>query len=487
MITTRPYKLSLLGHCLLPLLLFFTSMGQAQTVRMERILFVPYPIPASTADTLPLYSIIDAIEQADAVPVFTIAERLDIEESITAYVAEIGDKEAAEGPYSDQLQEDLFSAGIMAKQLGDHNQALKFFQRAQGVSRINNGLDNLDQIPIMNAITDSYENSNQIREADRTREAILGLMTHAYGADSQEVVPAMLDYGVWSIDAFLERSNILVNIDRMNVTQFMLDPNNFIRDQQNIQDTPLFHLYLAQQIFINAINILLQQGNTLHPDLLNLEQKLLTSYFLSMHRENILYEPDFYLTRKKSKTGSRLNTNTIELIESQEYKLGQAAHERTLSYLTHDPYATQAAYAKAMLEAADWHLLFERKVKARREYQNIYASFQADTEQSEELSALLYPEFPVVLPVYLPPPNSREKLKIGPEEPVRYFGYVDVSFQVNRYGKAKKVSILEQSGEVNRNMEIRLQNYLQKVLFRPRFKDGEPDTGTMNVRYYLGV
>jgi len=458
---------------------------------MDRILIEPYSIPASTAETLPLYSFNGAIEQAalaqPVVPVFTIVERLAIEEAIAAYVAEIGDIESTEGPYSDQLQQDLFSAGMLAKQLGDHNQALDFLQRAQGVSRINNGLDNLDQIPIMNAITDSYENSNQIREADQTREAILELMTHVYGAESQEIVPSMLDYGVWSIDAFLERSNILVNIDRMNVAQFMQDPNNYIYEKKNIQDTPLFHLYQAQQVFINAITILLQQGNTLHPDLLSLEQKLLTSYFLSIHRENILYEPDFYLTRRKSKTGSRLNMNSIELMESQEYKLGKAAHERTLTYLTHDSDITQAAQANAMLEAADWHLLFERKVKAEREYQNIYASFQAVTEQNEELSATLYPDFPVILPVYLPPPNSKEKLEISPEEPVRYFGYIDVSFQINRFGKAKKVRILEQSGEVNRDMEFRLHNYLHKVLFRPRFKDGEPDTGTMNVRYYLGV
>ena len=491
MIAIYSYKLSFLRHCLLPILLLFTSMGQAQTVSMERILFEPYPIPTSSEGALPLYSFNAAVEQAvsaqSTVPIFTMAERLDIEESIAAYVAEIGDKEAAEGPYSDQLQEGLFSAGILANKLGDHDQALDFFQRAQGVSRINYGLDNLDQIPIMNAITDSYENSDQMGQADRTREAILELMTHAYGAESQEIVPVMLDYGIWSIDAFLERSNILVNIDRMNVTEFMIDPHNYIYQKKSIQDTPLFHLYQAQQIFIDAITNVLQQENYLHTDLLDLEQQLLASYFLSIHRENIVYEPDFYLTRKKNKTGSRLNTNSIELMESQEYKLGKAAHERKLTYLTHDSDISQATKANVMLEAADWHLLFERKVKAVREYQNIYSSFQTVMEQNDELSATLYPDFPVILPVYLPPPNSKEKLEIDPEEPARYFGYIDVSFQINRYGKAKKVRILEQSGEVNRNMEIRLQNYLKQVLFRPRFKDGEPDTEMLNVRYYLGV
>lgn len=100
---------------------------------------------------------------------------------------------------------------------------------------------------------------------------------------------------------------------------------------------------------------------------------------------------------------------------------------------------------------------------------------------------LLYPEIPVVLPVFLPQPNSKDKLDISLEQPLRYFGYFDVSFQINRFGNAKSTRVISKGGEVTSNMEIRMQNYLRNVLFRPRFKEGKLDTDTIQLRYYLGI
>ena len=140
-----------------------------------------------------------------------------------------------------------------------------------------------------------------------------------------------------------------------------------------------------------------------------------------------------------------------------------------------------------MLEAADWQLLFERKVKAAQEYEKVYEFFLQYPEFAQEADLLLYPEMPVVLPVFLPQPNSREKLKLSPEQSLRYFGYFDVSFQINRFGKAKRIRMLGEGGEATRNMEIRMLQYLQNVLFRPRFTEGKLDTDNFQLRYYLGI
>jgi hypothetical protein len=220
---------------------------------------------------------------------------------------------------------------------------------------------------------------------------------------------------------------------------------------------------------------------------LALERQLTKTYFLSIHRENILYQPDFFLTRNKSKTGSRLNTNAIELLESQEYRLGQESYERSVSYISSNESRTASQMAAIMLEAADWQLLFERKVKAAREYEKVHEFFLQYPEFAQEAEPLLYPEMPVVLPVFLPQPNSKEKLDISLEQPLRYFGYFDVSFQINRFGKAKSTRVIGEGGEVTRNMEIRMQNYLQNVLFRPRFREGKLDTDAIELRYYLGI
>jgi len=36
-------------------------------------------------------------------------------------------------------------------------------------------------------------------------------------------------------------------------------------------------------------------------------------------------------------------------------------------------------------------------------------------------------------------------------------------------------------------MEIRLNQYLQNVLFRPLFRDGKPYTDAISVRYYIAI
>lgn len=458
-------------------------------VETERLLFEPMPIPEDPADTLPLVPFATVLASLDTGPgdvSMPLSDRRQLENDIADYVTAIGDQESEEGPYSDSLYEDLFSAGNLSQQIGDHAQAMNFFTRAQAVIRINEGLETLRQLPVMTSMVESLHAQAKFRDADAMQQAIYALQQQAYGNRSTAIVPAMEEYGKWHMDAFMERSNILLNVDRMNVVRFMSDPGNYIHEYDP-RDTPLMNLYQAQQTLLNAIDILVSNRQYFNPELLELERMLLTSYILSMHRENILYEPDFYLTRKKKKTGSRLNTNAMELMDSREYQLGQSSHERSVAFVRNNPERHGARLAEAMLEEADWHLLFERKVKAADEYRKVYAFFADKPELALEAAPVLYPEKPVILPTYLPAPNSREKLDIGSDEPVSFFGYYDVSFSVDKFGKAKRIRVLAKGGDVTSNMEIRLKQYLRKVLFRPTFADGQPDTGTRQLRYYIGL
>jgi len=90
------------------------------------------------------------------------------------------------------------------------------------------------------------------------------------------------------------------------------------------------------------------------------------------------------------------------------------------------------------------------------------------------------------LPVFLPAPNSRERLDIGADEPVSYFGYFDMSFGIGENGSARRIKLLGQGGEVTDEMEVRLKEYLGKLMFRPRYKAGKLDEEPLQLRYYVG-
>jgi hypothetical protein len=273
----------------------------------------------------------------------------------------------------------------------------------------------------------------------------------------------------------------------MNVQNFLMDPKNYMHGTNDIRETPLYNLYQARELYLSAIKTLIDARAFTHPRIMELEHKLLTNYFLHMHRENILYEPDFYLTRKKTKTATRLNQNAIEMMNSENYDLGVEAHRRSLVYLQSNEARTSEQVATAMLEEADWDLLFERKTNAADKYDATYQFFVDNPNFQAEASDVIYPAVPVVLPTYLPPPNSRAKLGIAPDAKVNFFGYIDVNFSITKYGKARGVKILGKGGEVTRNMEIRMNQYLRNVLFRPRYIGNEVDTGEISLRYYIGV
>jgi hypothetical protein len=457
-----------------------------------KLLFEPVLLPADgELEAIPLMSFSSAEADlpepaAERIPL-SEAEQDAMRDDIAMYVARVGESEVSEGPYSDQLREDLFNTGLLYQRLEDHDNALKLMERGLAVSRINYGLEALDQVPIMEAMAQSYLAQQKITDADTMMDAAFQLQQQAHANDPQALVPALLKLGDWNTAAFMERSSILINIPRMNVQSFMQDPKGFMQPVTDIRDTPLFKLYEARSNYLTAIKTLIDSGNFTHPDLLSLEHELLTNYFLFTHRENILYEPDFYLTRKKSKTASRLNQNSIELLHADEYALGVDAHKRILAYIYNDPNTKPAQLATAMLEDADWDLLYERKPQAADKYAVTYRFFEANPELQQQVMDVLYPSVPVVLPVYLPAPNSREKLGIPAEAKVSFFGYIDMEFRLTKFGKARGIRQIGKGGEVTHNMEIRVNQYLRNVQFRPRFTGTEADTGEVRLRYYIGI
>jgi len=492
---------SALHLVILPVLLSCATLTQAQPdLRVVQLLFEPRPIPQDASTGEDDFASIDTLPQlgtGESVRTTGLAtgRRNEISDSIASYIARIGDLEGTDGPYTNQLTEDLLATGKLYQELGEHAEAIDFLTRARNISRINRGIDTLEQVPILQALVDSHMAQGRLQEADAVQESLLNLQISAHGDSSAQTASALNAMGEWNLRAFLERSNIALNIQRMNVTDFMYGGNFTTGDrganlgyvqENNPTATPLYKLYLAQGNFLQAINVLVQNQDFANPELLELERKLLTTMFLRTHQENIVYAPDFYLNRKTQATGTRLDTSGINLRNSEDYAVGKTSLERRMAYLASNEQRTPAQVASTMLEQADWELLFERTRNAEQQYAAAYQFFEANPQMLDSIRELVYPAVPVVLPTFLPAANSREKLGIDANEEVEYFGYFDVAFSLTKNGKARSVKILDHGGQVSKNMEIRLNDYLKNLVFRPRFRDGKLDTGTLRLRYYVG-
>jgi tetratricopeptide (TPR) repeat protein len=149
----------------LPCLVFtllFSAVALAQPdTEVTRMLFEPVLLVDGVPATDHVLVSFNAAQEEIPVPVseqplYSEDERNRMTDDIERYLSTIGDSEAAEGPYADPLREDLFNTALLYQKLEDHENAIKLFQRTLNVSRINNGLESLDQVEVLEALAQSF-------------------------------------------------------------------------------------------------------------------------------------------------------------------------------------------------------------------------------------------------------------------------------------------------------------------------------------------
>jgi hypothetical protein len=111
-----------------------------------------------------------------------------------------------------------------------------------------------------------------------------------------------------------------------------------------------------------------------------------------------------------------------------------------------------------------------------------YALARAMLEQAGAAAAsideLFAPSTPVVLPAFQPNPLMRDEARATT-------GYIDVAFEITKYGQSRAVEILDAANATvaaKRNLLALIRNNR----FRPQLTDGEfADATPVRVRYYL--
>jgi hypothetical protein len=135
--------------------------------------------------------------------------------------------------------------------------------------------------------------------------------------------------------------------------------------------------------------------------------------------------------------------------------------------------------AKALVELADWDLVFARNGKALDQYVEAYEMLVSEGVPAASIREIFSPETPVLLPTFLPNPLAGS----APDEPA---GHIDVSFELGKYGTSRKVEVLDVSGEGAAAPEKDLVKLIVTNRFRPRLVDGVSDGGgPYQVRYYV--
>jgi len=153
-------------------------------------------------------------------------------------------------------------------------------------------------------------------------------------------------------------------------------------------------------------------------------------------------------------------------------------------------YAHQVRYSaplpvqmNALLQMADWDLLFaggRKEIEAAfRAYEALYMRLRQEGLEQSFIDEIFSPSEPVVLPAFSP------KRLISSETP-RSSGYIDVAFEITKYGDSKSIEILHTSTNTTEAARLHVRHLIQWSRFRPRIANGAfEDPARVVVRYYV--
>ena len=254
----------------------------------------------------------------------------DISFNIEQYEEQLAAIEGDAGPFATDLYETLLDLGNQYQQLNDHESAIEVFERAEYVSRINHGLFHPEQVASIEGLIESYMAIGDIRNANAKQRYLIYLSEQYFGENNLNAIPSIIS---------LAEQN-MTNYER--VLNMPVQPSiSFSSSGSARQPTPrqiaFGSLYQAQQNYVRAISTLMENRDFFDPTLLELEHRYLETLFLQAYRAAIIKEPDYYMSEKAYRTGSRIRSNNRR--NSVSYLRGVYAFERMLIYVRNNPMA----------------------------------------------------------------------------------------------------------------------------------------------------
>ncbi len=156
---------------------------------------------------------------------------------------------------------------------------------------------------------------------------------------------------------------------------------------------------------------------------------------------------------------------------------GSAALQRAIEYSVAT--AEPVLIAERQLELADWYLLMDQHDEARAAYATAVTLLRDAGVEEQQIAAMLESGLPVRDP-------EAELVAFANDETVSDFdGYIDVSFDLNRYGMASNARVLA-GAAYDEQAEADLLRQIHDGRFRPGFDQGAPvDHKEVTLRYYF--
>jgi len=369
---------------------------------------------------------------------------------LAALREEIEEIEAQDGPNARKLIAPLTALGSLYQEGGEHALAIAATNRALEVVRYNDGLYTLEQAPLIRQLVDNAEVLGSAEMAWELEQKLLALAErHPTDLHTARILRDTADRRMDVLSRYkageFPPEIVLGCYYAALLPPGLVEKPNCTAGSSSVVKYRL--LYEAQTYYAQAANIILQ---------------------------NEQYASD------------ELPSLLMDLVQSSYIYNNPTLGERSLRYLL----AYQTTNSEPWLERigtlvriADWNLLYSDSRGSNGDALAIYAqAYELLREHGiaqASIDQIFSPATPVVIPEFRPNPLSFVAASGAA-------GYIDIAFEVDKYGRAQRIEILDTVGRAARSDHKRLKELVIRSRFRPMTTDGQfTDSGRIVVRYYV--
>lgn len=429
------------------------------------LMLFPWLSPAAETETPP-----QAASSAPGDTASTLAAAND-------YQQEIDRLKERFGPFDPQLGEQLLSLGLVYQRLGRYPDAVQALKQSLHIKRVNEGLQNLNQLPILEKVIETNIAAEDWNELDQNYEQLLWVHRRNYGNTDPRLLPIIDKIGRWKIQAYTEHL-------------LKAKPASTIAD--------------AQKLYGRTVDILTREYGETDPRLIDpLYGEALVSYQYMIQIANTpldqfssrgAFSDTHYVQQCFRDASGRVRCMTVAvsdptraLMEAQREKdmntrkylntSGQALKQIVAIHDAH-PELPGDSLAKALVHYGDWNLLAGNNTEAIDAYRRANQVLRASGAKQEDIDS--YFGSPKRIPTLRLPLPAVEKQLEETHKPA----YVVATVDISNKGKAHNVEIVEESNPENVSVRRQAKERLKQGVYRPRFENGEPvDTTGYRIRF----
>jgi len=263
-------------------------------------------------------------------------ERLEATEAISRYNEKILELKTEKGAHSYALSEQLLGLGDAYSKLNNHEMALQSYKQALQIYRINNGLHNLGQKPLLERVMDTNSKLNNQSKLNDNHDYLLWLYRRNYDSKDPDLLEVLVRVASWKLEAFAKSPG---------------------EGQVN-------YLYEAEDLFEQSLNILESSSRIEDPAAIK-----------------VLFDI------------AKANFKAQFFISSDEFF--EAAVQRIIDIHEQNPGLPKASLAEALVLSGDWEMVLRDRTDALELYQDAYHTLAKNDVSPDVIQRLFARPHPI--------------------------------------------------------------------------------------------